>query len=168
MNSPWVVSGVIPFPLASLGKHCAYNTDTPSIACGQKDGPAIPFGVVFFFFNFIYFGCAGAFLGSQRAVVTLQRRAQACLYRGLSPCRTQAPGHVNSWGSTAQAQYLGLTGSDCSPARWVLQGQGGEIVYLELGLKPSQNPQHLVSGPNVAQVLDASSLKEFSERQSDR
>ena len=37
-----------------------------------------------------------------------------------------------------------------------------------LGLKPSQNPQYLVSGPNEAEVLDISSQKEFSERQSDR
>ena len=37
-----------------------------------------------------------------------------------------------------------------------------------LGLKPSQNPQYLVSGLNEAQVLDVSSQKEFSERQSDR
>ena len=66
-------------------------------------------------------------------------------------------------------------GFDCSPACGILQGQGGEIVYLQLrlkpmwlGLKPSQNPQYLVSGPNVAQVLDALLLKEFSERQSNR
>ena len=37
-----------------------------------------------------------------------------------------------------------------------------------LGLKPSQNPWYLVSGPNEAQVLDVSSQKEFSERQSGR
>ena len=37
-----------------------------------------------------------------------------------------------------------------------------------LGLKPSQNPQYLVLGPNEAQVLDVSSQKEFSERQSER
>ena len=37
-----------------------------------------------------------------------------------------------------------------------------------LGLKPSQNPWYLVSGPNEVQVLDVSSKKEFSERQSDR
>ena len=37
-----------------------------------------------------------------------------------------------------------------------------------LGLKPSQNPQYLVSGPNETQLLDVSSQKEFSERQSDR
>ena len=37
-----------------------------------------------------------------------------------------------------------------------------------LGLEPSQNPQYLVSGPNEAQVLDVSSQKEFSERQSVR
>ena len=34
-----------------------------------------------------------------------------------------------------------------------------------LGLKPSQNSQYLVSGPNEAQVLDVSLQKEFSERQ---
>ena len=33
-----------------------------------------------------------------------------------------------------------------------------------LGLKPSQNPQYLVSGPNKAQVLDVSLQKEFSEK----
>ena len=103
------------------------------------------------------------------------RREQWPLYSGghksvlPGPLSLQSSGsRARSRGSRAQAQYLGLTGSDCSPARGVLQGQGGEIVYLELGLKPSQNPQPLVSGPNVAQVLDASSLKEFSERQSDR
>ena len=37
-----------------------------------------------------------------------------------------------------------------------------------LGLKPSQNSWYLVLGPNEAQVLDVSSQKEFSERQSDR
>ena len=37
-----------------------------------------------------------------------------------------------------------------------------------LALKPRQNPQYLVSGPIEAQVLDVSSQKEFSERQSDR
>ena len=37
-----------------------------------------------------------------------------------------------------------------------------------LGLRPSQNPQYLVLGPNEAQVLDASLQKEFSESQSDR
>ena len=45
---------------------------------------------------------------------------------------------------------------------------------MGLGLEHSQNPvfqlrsQHLVSGPNEAQVLDVSSQKEFSARQSDR
>ena len=50
-----------------------------------------------------------------------------------------------------------------------------EIVYLRLGLepmwlglKPSQKPQYLVSGPNEAHGLDISLQKEFSERQSDR
>ena len=37
-----------------------------------------------------------------------------------------------------------------------------------LGLKPSQNPWYLVSEPNEAQVLEVSSQKEFTERQSDR
>ena len=37
-----------------------------------------------------------------------------------------------------------------------------------LGLKPSQNPQCLVSGPNETRVLDVSWQKELSERQSDR
>ena len=37
-----------------------------------------------------------------------------------------------------------------------------------LGLKPSQNPQYLVSGPNEVQVLDVSLQKEFTEGQSDR
>ena len=41
-----------------------------------------------------------------------------------------------------------------------------ELTWLEL--KPSQNPWYLVSGPNEAQVLDVSSQKEFSGRQSDR
>ena len=46
---------------------------------------------------------------------------------------------------------------------------GKTITPLEkLGLKHSHNPQFLVSGPNEAQVLDVSSQKEFSERQSDR
>ena len=37
-----------------------------------------------------------------------------------------------------------------------------------LGLKPSQNPQCLVSGPNETRVLGVSWQKELSERQSDR
>ena len=37
-----------------------------------------------------------------------------------------------------------------------------------LWLKPNQNPWYLVLGHNKAQVLDVSSQKEFSERQSDR
>ena len=41
-----------------------------------------------------------------------------------------------------------------------------ELTWL--GLKPSQNPWYLVSGPNEAKVLDVSLQKEFSERQSDR
>ena len=59
-----------------------------------------------------------------------------------------------------------------SPA---LTGIESETVYLRWGLKlmwlvlkPSQNPQYLVSGLNEAQVLDVSWQKEFSERQSDR
>ena len=43
-----------------------------------------------------------------------------------------------------------------------------ETIYHRLGLKPNQNPQYLVSGPNEAQVLDVSSQKEFSEKQNDR
>ena len=34
-----------------------------------------------------------------------------------------------------------------------------------LGLKPSQKPRYLVSGPKEVQILDVSSQKEFSERQ---
>ena len=41
-----------------------------------------------------------------------------------------------------------------------------ELTWL--GLKPSQNPWYLVSGPNEARVLDVSSQKEFGERQNDR
>ena len=51
------------------------------------------------------------------------------------------------------------------------QTQSKPSVGLEpmwLGLKPSQNPQYLVSGSNEAQVLDVSLQKEFTERQSDR
>ena len=43
---------------------------------------------------------------------------------------------------------------------------GYEPTWLEL--KSSQNPWYLFSGPNETQVLDVSSQKEFSERQSDR
>ena len=50
-----------------------------------------------------------------------------------------------------------------------------ETIYFRLGLepmwlglKPNQNPYHLVSEPTEAQVLDVSSKKEFSERKSDR
>ena len=56
-----------------------------------------------------------------------------------------------------------------------------ETIYLRLGLEPmcwDSNPAKthglpteiidLVLGPNEAQVLDVSSQKEFSERQSDR
>ena len=42
---------------------------------------------------------------------------------------------------------------------------GLEPIWLRL--KPSQNPWHLVSGSNKAQVLDVSLQKEFSERQSE-
>ena len=42
------------------------------------------------------------------------------------------------------------------------------VEPMGLGLKPSQNPWYLVSGANEAQILDVSSQKEFSERQSDR
>ena len=70
-----------------------------------------------------------------------------------------------------------------SPALTGIEGES-ETVYLRWGLelmwlvlKPSQNPQYLVSGLNEAQVLffffeaqvlDVSCQKEFSERQSDR
>ena len=43
-----------------------------------------------------------------------------------------------------------------------------ELEHTWLGLKPSQNPWDLVSGPNEARVLDVSSQKEFGERQNDR
>ena len=43
-----------------------------------------------------------------------------------------------------------------------------ELEPTWLGLKPSQNPWYFVSGPKEAQILDVSSQKEFSERQSDR
>ena len=59
-----------------------------------------------------------------------------------------------------------------SPALTAIES---ETVYLRWGLelmwlvlKPSQNPQDLVSGLTEAQVLDVSWQKEFSERQSDR
>ena len=45
-------------------------------------------------------------------------------------------------------------------------GLGLEPTWL--GLKPSQNPQYLVSGPNEAQVLDVSLRKELSERHTGR
>ena len=61
-----------------------------------------------------------------------------------------------------------------SPALTSIESES-ETVYLRWGLelmwlvlKPSQNPQYLVSGLNEAQVLDVSWQKEFSERQSDR
>ena len=61
-----------------------------------------------------------------------------------------------------------------SPA-WTAIESESETVYLRWGLelmwlvlKPSQNPQDLVSGLTEAQVLDVSWQKEFSERQSDR
>lgn len=54
-------------------------------------------------------------------------------------------------------------------------GWGTTTVYLRLelertwlGLEPSQNTPYLVSGPNEAQVLDASLQTEFSERQDNR
>ena len=43
-----------------------------------------------------------------------------------------------------------------------------ELEPTWLGLKPSQNPWYLVSGPNEVRVLDVSSQKEFGERQNDR
>ena len=61
-----------------------------------------------------------------------------------------------------------------SPALTAIESES-ETVYLRWGLelmwlvlKPSQNPQDLVSGLTEAQVLDVSWRKEFSERQSDR
>ena len=61
-----------------------------------------------------------------------------------------------------------------SPALTGIESES-ETVYLRWGLelmwlvlKPSQNPQDLVSGLTEAQVLDVSWQKEFSERQSDR
>ena len=61
-----------------------------------------------------------------------------------------------------------------SPALTGIESES-ETVYLRWGLelmwlvlKPSQNPQYLVSGLNEAQVLDVSWQKEFNERQSDR
>ena len=61
-----------------------------------------------------------------------------------------------------------------SPALTAIESES-ETVYLRWGLelmwlvlKPSQNPQDLVSGLTEAQVLDVSWQKEFSERQSDR
>ena len=50
---------------------------------------------------------------------------------------------------------------------WDLNPRAGTQTHV-LGLKPSQNPWYLVSGPNEAQVLDVSLQKEVSERQSDR
>ena len=53
-----------------------------------------------------------------------------------------------------------MTGTQTQPKpAWDLNARGWE-------LKPSQNPLYLVSEPNEAQVLDVSSQKEFSERQS--
>ena len=52
-------------------------------------------------------------------------------------------------------------------ADWDSNPLAGTQAHV-LGLKPSQNPWYLVSGPNEAQVLDVSLLKEFSDRQSDR
>ena len=49
-----------------------------------------------------------------------------------------------------------------------LQGDQSDTVYLRLAHEPSQSPQYLVSWPSEAQILDVSSQKEFSERQSDR
>ena len=43
-----------------------------------------------------------------------------------------------------------------------------ETVYLSLGLKPSQNPQYLVSGLNETQILGVLLQEKFSERQNDR
>ena len=39
-----------------------------------------------------------------------------------------------------------------------------ELKYTWLGLKPSQNPWYLVSGPNEARVIDVSSQKEFGKK----
>ena len=61
-----------------------------------------------------------------------------------------------------------------SPALTGIESES-ETVYLRWGLelmwlvlKPSQNPQYLVLGPNKAQILDVSLQKEFSERHNDR
>ena len=57
-----------------------------------------------------------------------------------------------------------------SPALTAIESES-ETVYLRWGLelmwlvlKPSQNPQDLVSGLTEAQVLDVSWQKEFSDR----
>ena len=50
---------------------------------------------------------------------------------------------------------------------WTQAKPGLGLEPMWLGLKPSQNPWHLVSGSNKAQVLDVSLQKEFSERQSE-
>ena len=61
-----------------------------------------------------------------------------------------------------------------SPALTGIESES-ETVYLRwglelmwLGLESSQNPWYLVSELNKVQVLNISSQKEFSERQSDR
>ena len=61
-----------------------------------------------------------------------------------------------------------------SPALTGIESES-ETVYLRWGLelmwlvlKPSQNPQYLVSGLNEAQVLGVLLKKKFSERQNDR
>ena len=54
------------------------------------------------------------------------------------------------------------------PGSPALQANSLPTELTWLGLKPSQNPWYLVSGPNEAQVLDVSSQKELSEGQSDR
>ena len=95
-------------------------------------------------------------------------------------CRGDSPKWDSRLLSLGSSQCCSTLGVGFSPIWWCYFSQY-ETFYHRWGLEPSQNPdwdlnpcgwdskpQYLVSGPNEAQVLDISLLKEFSERQSDR
>ena len=99
-----------------------------------------------------------------------------CVLGKKCPSLREMWNHLSQIGTQAQPKpTLGLKPSswDSNSAKTLLGTwtQSKPSLGLEptwLGLKPSQNQWYLVLGPNKAQVLDVSSQKEFSERQSDR
>ena len=78
------------------------------------------------------------------------------------PMVKKMPANAGNTGSISGFETIYLR-SGLEPIYWDLSP-----AKPSLGLEPSPNPWYLASGLNKAQVLDVSSQKEFSERQSDR